>query len=73
MIAERTPAETLRAWAKAYREGPASLRFPSDPNAEFFPVDMEAAADEIERLYKMRDGLVEVLRAVNPYSKMTDA
>jgi hypothetical protein len=39
----------LRGWAKAYRNTPEH-RFPSDPHAEFFPVDLEAAADEIERL-----------------------
>lgn len=45
-----TDIDKLRAWAKAYRDGPAECRFPSDPNAAFFPVDMEHAADEIERL-----------------------
>lgn len=43
------PEKILRGWAKAYRETP-EYRFPSDPSAEFFPVDMETAADEIVRL-----------------------
>ncbi len=43
------PENLLRGWAKAYRDSPEH-RFPSDPNAEFFPVDLETAADEIERL-----------------------
>lgn len=41
--------ETLKAWAKAYRDSPEH-RFPCDPHAEFFPADMEDAAAEIERL-----------------------
>jgi len=44
------PAKTLRAWAKAYQEAPIRYRFPSDPNAEFFPRDMEDAAGRIDRL-----------------------
>lgn len=52
---EKTPEQLLRGWAKAYRDTPEH-RFPSDPHAEFFPVDMEAAADEIKRLRKaLRD------------------
>lgn len=43
------PVTILRGWAKAYRDSPAH-RFPSDPNAEFFPVDLECAANEIEHL-----------------------
>lgn len=50
---------TLLAWAKAYREEPHELRFPSDPNAEFFPRDMEFAATEIERLRYIIGALVE--------------
>lgn len=46
---EKTREEILRGWAKAYRDTPEH-RFPSDPHAEFFPVDLEAAADEIEHL-----------------------
>lgn len=42
-------ASVLRTWAIAYRAAPKELRFPCDPNAEFFPVDMERAADELER------------------------
>ena len=45
---EKTPAELLRAWATAYRDGPKELRFPSDPEAEFFPVDMERAAKALD-------------------------
>lgn len=41
---EREAARILRGWAKAYRDTPEH-RFPSDPNAEFFPVDLENAAD----------------------------
>lgn len=46
---DQTPEGLLRAWAKAYRDTPEH-RFPSDPDAEFFPVDLEYAANEIERL-----------------------
>jgi hypothetical protein len=49
-MTDKTPAEMLRSWARAYRIGPKEYRFPSDPEAEFFPVDMEVAADELERL-----------------------
>ena len=42
-------AHLLRAWAAAYRASPEH-RFPSDPHAEFFPVDLETAAAEIDRL-----------------------
>lgn len=45
----RLPEDILRAWAKAYRDTPEH-RFPSDPNAEFFPQDMEWAASELEDL-----------------------
>jgi hypothetical protein len=48
-IDDEWPEKLLRGWATSYRETP-EYRFPSDPSAEFFPVDMEAAADEIERL-----------------------
>jgi hypothetical protein len=47
---EKAMEHTLRAWAKAYRKGPKGYRFPSDPDAEFFPFDMDDAADEIKRL-----------------------
>ncbi len=43
------PEKLLRGWAQAYRDSP-EYRFPSDPSAEFFPVDMDEAAKEIERL-----------------------
>jgi hypothetical protein len=44
---EREAARILRGWAKAYRDTPEH-RFPSDPNAEFFPVDLENAADLLD-------------------------
>lgn len=47
---EWTPEGIIRSWARAYREGPPEHRFPSDPHAEFFPVDLEAAADAIDAL-----------------------
>lgn len=46
---ELSIADVLRAWAKAYRDRPEH-RFPSDPEAEFFPVDLEFAARELDRL-----------------------
>lgn len=49
------PEEVLRGWAKAYRDGPAEYRFPSDPNAEFFPQDLEWCASEIDRLRRERE------------------
>lgn len=36
-------AKILDGWARAYRDTPEH-RFPSDPHAEFFPVDLENAA-----------------------------
>jgi hypothetical protein len=48
------PETLLRGWAKAYRETPEH-RFPSDPHAEFFPVDLEMAANEIDRLRAQLD------------------
>lgn len=48
MMPDQSPEGLLRAWAKAYRETPEH-RFPSDPHAEFFPVDLEFAATEIAR------------------------
>jgi hypothetical protein len=42
-------AHLLRAWAKAYRDHPEH-RFPSDPDAEFFPQDLEAAADMLDKI-----------------------
>jgi hypothetical protein len=50
-LTEQRPEEHLRAWAKAYRDSPMH-RFPCDPHAEFFPVDLDVAAAEIERLRK---------------------
>lgn len=38
----------LRGWAKAYRDTPEH-RFPSDPDAEFFPLDLDCAAEALER------------------------
>lgn len=46
---EQSIADILRAWAKAYRDHPEH-RFPSDPDAEFFPVDLDFAASELDRL-----------------------
>ncbi len=54
---------TLREWAKAYRETPEH-RFPSDPHAEFFPIDLENAADEIGQL---RSALIRSGRAVGAF------
>lgn len=42
-------ADTLRKWAMTYRCGPVEHRFPSDPDAEFFPVDLEYAASLLSR------------------------
>lgn len=44
-----TLKQILREWAAAYRTQP-QYRFPSDPNAEFFSQDLDAAANEIKRL-----------------------
>lgn len=46
---ELSIADILRAWAKAYRDHPEH-RFPLDPDAEFFPADLEFAASELDRL-----------------------
>lgn len=40
----------LRGWAKGYREGKREHRFPSDPDGEFFPVDLDYAANVISAL-----------------------
>lgn len=66
---------TLRKWAQAYRDHPEH-RFPSDPDAEFFPQDLEAAATEIDRLRaaqaKYADSLVQVVEGVVGYLKAQD-
>lgn len=62
---EGNPALTLRAWAKAYRDWPMEFRFLSDPHAEFFPRDLDRAADVIERLRA-------ALREVRGYIKNCD-
>jgi hypothetical protein len=49
-LSERSASDLLRQWAKAYRNGPRELRFPSDPDAEFFPCDMEKVATAIDAL-----------------------
>jgi hypothetical protein len=60
-------AALLRAWAKAYRDAPEH-RFPSDPHAEFFPQDLESAAQELER--EPAGAPTEVLlTGVHPYGK----
>lgn len=41
-------AFNLDRWAYAYRSS-SQYRFPSDPHAEFFPVDMENAANELRK------------------------
>lgn len=46
-------AGLLRGWAKAYRDTPEH-RFPSDPHAEFFPVDLERAADLLSAPPKLK-------------------
>lgn len=46
-------AGLLRGWAKAYRDTPEH-RFPSDPHAEFFPVDLECAADLLSAPPKLK-------------------
>jgi hypothetical protein len=56
------PIKTLRAWAMAYRNGPQCYRFPSDPNAEFFPRDMDYAAAKIETDAKVIAALREALK-----------
>lgn len=45
--------KALRSWAAGYREGPAALRFPADPHAEFFPQDLELAASELEKCLEL--------------------
>jgi hypothetical protein len=40
-------ATNLRGWAIAYRNNP-QFRFPSDPDAEFFPFDLELAASLLD-------------------------
>ena len=47
---EPTPTEIARRWAAAYRD-PArkAERFPCDPDAEFFPRDMDLVADALEK------------------------
>jgi hypothetical protein len=61
------PGLTLRCWAKAYRENPQH-RFPSDPDAEFLPRDLDAAADEIERLRAALEQISEVCESNAPAS-----
>ncbi len=43
-----TPLDMVRGWAAAYRQGPRDARFPSDPDADFFPHDMDMVAAKIE-------------------------
>lgn len=54
---EKSPEEILQRWADAYREGPAEHRFPSDPDAEFFPVDMERGAQALAALREQNEKL----------------
>lgn len=66
-------ARLLRGWAKAYRDTP-EYRFPSDPNAEFFPVDLERAAYLLAAPPKpapdaMRDDIARLIyEAGSPFS-----
>lgn len=55
--------ETLKAWARAYRDSP-QYRFPCDPHAEFFPIDMENAAAEIERLRAAGQAVLDSAMAI---------
>ena len=65
------PEKLLRGWARAYRETP-EYRFPSDPSAEFFPVDMESAAEEIERLRSAITQFVAACDTAPPTSLMIE-
>ncbi len=56
------PLEIARGWATAYREGPRDARFPSDPDAEFFPRDMDLIVAKIEIDAKVIAALREALR-----------
>lgn len=44
---ELSPLAIVQGWARAYREGPRDARFPSDPDAEFFPRDMDMVAGQL--------------------------
>ncbi len=63
------PLEIARGWATAYREGPRDARFPSDPDAEFFPRDMDLIVAKIEIDAKVIAALRE---ALVPFAKMAD-
>lgn len=62
-------AYILRSWAKAYRDGPAEHRFPSDPHAEFFPGDLDRAAFQMER---QADEIEKLRKAVKPFAALAD-
>ena len=50
-----------RKWAEAARRDPS-------PSGEFLAMDLDYIASEIDELRRLRDGLVNVLRLVNPYA-----
>jgi hypothetical protein len=56
-----TASETLRGWAKAYRETPEH-RFPCDPNAEFFPQDLDFAADALDAKDNAKEVEISMLK-----------
>ncbi len=56
--------DIVHGWAKAYREGPREARFPSDPDAEFFPRDMDAIAVKIESDAKVIAGWQDTALAI---------
>lgn len=63
-------ARRLEAWARAYRNGPAEYRFPSDPAGEFFPPDLDASA----ALIRQQAAEIEQLReALKPFSTTCSA
>ena len=67
-----TAIELARAWAAAYRD-PArkAERFPCDPDAEFFPRDMDFIAAKIESDAKVIAALREALKPFTLIGWMT--
>jgi hypothetical protein len=61
------PLDIVQGWARAYREGPPEARFPSDPNAEFFPRDMDAVAAKIDSDAKV---IAALRKALEPFAKI---
>src|SRR5690242_14043458 len=68
---ELTPIEIARGWAAAYRD-PArkAERFPCDPDAEFFPRDMDLVADALEKtqaeIARLRAALERISKCTFP-------